>query len=134
MSDVMATCCDCGTRFFREAAEHWKTRCIPCFKASKGKQESGGLATYWEKRARELDSENNELADAYSALEAETERLRETVCKLQQQKPSSSPQWLIAEFREQIRRLLLCCHPDKHGNSEAATKATQFLLRVRDTL
>lgn len=32
---------------------------------------------------------------------------------------------------DMLRRLLQLCHPDKHGNSEAATVATQFLLRLR---
>lgn len=30
-----------------------------------------------------------------------------------------------------LRRLLQLCHPDRHGGSEAATTATQFLLELR---
>lgn len=29
---------------------------------------------------------------------------------------------------DMVRRLIQLCHPDKHGNSEASQKATQFLL------
>jgi len=33
-----------------------------------------------------------------------------------------------------VRRLLQLCHPDRHGGSEAATVATQFLLELRGKL
>lgn len=32
---------------------------------------------------------------------------------------------------EMLRRLIQLCHPDKHGGSEAATKATTFLLQLK---
>jgi len=32
---------------------------------------------------------------------------------------------------EMLRRLLQLCHPDKHGDSESAVKATQWLLKQR---
>lgn len=32
---------------------------------------------------------------------------------------------------EMLRRLLFLCHPDKHSNSEASIKATQWLLQQR---
>ncbi len=32
---------------------------------------------------------------------------------------------------DMLRRLLQCCHPDKHGGSEAATIATRYLLELR---
>lgn len=32
---------------------------------------------------------------------------------------------------EMMRRLLFLCHPDKHNNSEASQKATQWLLKIR---
>ena len=31
-----------------------------------------------------------------------------------------------------LRRLIQLCHPDKHGNSEASTTATAFLLTLRN--
>lgn len=30
-----------------------------------------------------------------------------------------------------LRRLIQLCHPDKHGNSEAANTATRYLLALR---
>lgn len=36
------------------------------------------------------------------------------------------------EFKEEmLPRLIQLCHPDKHGNSEAANRVTQWLLRAR---
>lgn len=29
------------------------------------------------------------------------------------------------------RKLLMLCHPDKHGNSETATEVTRWLLKMR---
>lgn len=31
-----------------------------------------------------------------------------------------------------LRLLLQLCHPDKHGSSKAATRATQYLLALRE--
>jgi len=31
-----------------------------------------------------------------------------------------------------LKRLIQLCHPDRHGNSEASTTATRFLLQLRD--
>ena len=42
----------------------------------------------------------------------------------------SPPKTLVIE-PEMMRRLLHLCHPDKHNNSEAAQKATQWLLKIR---
>lgn len=32
---------------------------------------------------------------------------------------------------DMLRLLLQLCHPDRHGNSAASTRATQFLLALR---
>lgn len=45
-----------------------------------------------------------------------------------QQQPPRNDVPMIPE--EQLRRLLHLCHPDKHGNSPAATAATQWLLEI----
>ena len=36
-----------------------------------------------------------------------------------------------AEWREMLPRLLMLSHPDRHANSEMATKATQWLIAQR---
>ncbi len=33
--------------------------------------------------------------------------------------------------KDMLRRLIQLCHPDKHGNSQAATEATTWLLKQR---
>ena len=34
---------------------------------------------------------------------------------------------------DMLRRLIQLCHPDKHGNSEAANTATRYLLELKVT-
>lgn len=36
---MMATCCTCGVTFHRAPDETWKRRCLPCWRASKGRTE-----------------------------------------------------------------------------------------------
>ena len=37
-------------------------------------------------------------------------------------------------LREKLPSLIRLCHPDKHGNSEAANEVTKWLLEVRKKL
>lgn len=39
---------------------------------------------------------------------------------------------LIAIPTEMTRKMLMLCHPDKHGNSPVATEVTRWLLDQRD--
>lgn len=41
---------------------------------------------------------------------------------------------LMDELACMLPRLLMLAHPDKHGGSEASTRATQWLLGVRQRL
>lgn len=59
--------------------------------------------------------ERAELLDLLAELREENARLRE--------RPALDPAML--------RTLLQLCHPDKHGGSLAAHKATQYLLALR---
>lgn len=34
--------------------------------------------------------------------------------------------------QDMLRRLIQLCHPDRHGNSEAANTATRYLLALRN--
>lgn len=38
------------------------------------------------------------------------------------------------EWREMLPRLLMLAHPDRHGNSQMATLATQWLLEQRNRI
>jgi len=117
---VKAVCVACGAAFWREEDEDWKTLCVPCFKKSK-RAESSPTDSYWKDRA--------------TAAEQQVEALRATVSNLIGQSLRQPRQSGIdKELAEQIPRLLLVCHPDKHGGSQAATKVTQWLLDVRGRL
>ncbi len=58
---------------------------------------------------------------------AKVSRLRETITALKKTSESQAP-----AIPRDIRRLLIqLCHPDKHQGSQAATKATSWLLEGR---
>lgn len=98
-----AYCVDCGTYFNRSTGEEWKVRCLRCWKTRKGLSE-----------ARD--------ADALAALTAENIRLRARAARLER---------VAEDLCEHIPRLLQLCHPDRHGSSAGATRATQWLLAQR---
>jgi hypothetical protein len=41
---------------------------------------------------------------------------------------------LMDELMDMLPALVQLCHPDRHSNSEASTRATQWLLGVRSRL
>ena len=82
------------------------------------------MATYWPDRAAAAESMAATLKNRVATLEGVIGDLMN--------KPKAGG--LDRELAEQLPRLLLVCHPDKHGNSQAATKATQWLLEVRGRL
>lgn len=43
-----------------------------------------------------------------------------------------APSAPVAIPPEMYRKLLMLCHPDKHGNSETATEVTRWLLEQRE--
>lgn len=66
--------------------------------------------------------------DAYHNLLAEYNKLVELInAKGGEAFLNSSSQFTP----EQIDRLIRLCHPDKHGNSEAANEMTAALLKIR---
>ena len=121
---ISVRCKDCGDTFYREASDTWKVRCITCFKKSK-RAESEPIDSHWKDRAAAAES----LA---ATLQLQLEQQRKTIQVLmKQQRPVSS---FDRELAEQLPRLLMVCHPDKHNGSQAATTATQWLLSVRGRL
>jgi hypothetical protein len=115
-------CRDCGHHFERPDNEAWRVRCTPCYKVFK-KAETAAADSYWVDRAA-AESMAATLKNRVATLEGVIGDLMN--------KPKAGG--LDRELAEQLPRLLLVCHPDKHGNSQAATKATQWLLDVRGRL
>lgn len=103
-----ATCTDCGSRFDRDPAETWKTRCYSCWKKTKA-------ATSLGETPAQLRHE------LHVALE-EAARLRRML--MQVERRSAIPP-------DVLKKLLHLAHPDKHGGSKIANEATQWLLSVR---
>ena len=107
-------CRDCGLSFPKRF--HYESRCPLCFKLDKDyKVLWGDQAFLWaqEKAARledELRVAKRELEEAQSAK--------------RDRKAPSLPE-------ELLRDMILLCHPDKHRNSEKATKVTRYLLALR---
>jgi hypothetical protein len=125
---MRAFCVDCGLPFHREADEEWKIRCVPCFKKSKRAESVPATATttdsFWKEQAMAAEHRVQALRRDYNALLAEFNRLT--------RQPRQSE--FDRELVEQLPRLLMVAHPDKHNGSQAATKATQWLLSVRERL
>ena len=46
--------------------------------------------------------------------------------------PADTPTQAPAIEPEMLRRLVYLCHPDKHNGSEAAHKATAYLLALKE--
>lgn len=112
-----ATCRDCGFSFPKNEA--WATRCIGCFKKSKGYArviaDNSFLWAQHEMRRLEL-----KLKQAQQELAARGPQSRPSA--------AASSDGISDELLEDIVRL---CHPDLHSNSERATKAAQALLSLR---
>ena len=126
---MRAFCLTCGKPFRREEDEDWKTLCVPCFKKSK--------------RADLIPVDSTLIARARAAeeqvalLQSRLERQQAAIQYLQrelEEKQARRYSTLDRELAEQIPRLLMVCHPDRHNGSQAATKATQWLLNVRGRL
>jgi hypothetical protein len=81
----------------------WKKTCLPCWKESKR-------------------AEHDELLDLREEVAEHRRLLREALAE----KAAACIE------PEMLSRLIRLCHPDKHGNSEAANTATQWLLAQRD--
>jgi hypothetical protein len=86
-----------------------------CFKNKKGFElVKGDLNFLWAQT--ELERIQKALAEANQALAQ------------RKAAPSSD----VDIDPETLKKLIKLCHPDKHDNSETATRATQFLLEIRD--
>lgn len=103
-----ATCTDCGSRFDRDPAESWKTRCYTCWKKTKATTSTLGETG--------LRYELHEALIEAAQLRA---RLREA-----ERRGVIPP--------DMLKRLIALAHPDRHGGSKIATEATQWLLSQRE--
>lgn len=119
-------CPQCGDRF--EADQEWKTICLDCWKANRNRRDQQ-LVERLERRTRELEAEVDRYRRQSSRQQLEISRLELLLISERGKEPPRHNGQPIPP--DMIRRLLQLAHPDKHGGSEAATKATQWLLGQR---
>ena len=104
----MAICTECGNYFPATAA--WQKVCKPCYKLRKQDE----LNVLVEQR------------DYYKQHAMDRDYWRRRTASL------SAAASISVLHPDMVKRLLQLVHPDKHGGSEAATKATAWLLGLRD--
>lgn len=46
-------------------------------------------------------------------------------------RPSSPPMTNMEVFKDKWRKIMMLCHPDKHGNSELSQEVTRWLIENR---
>ena len=103
--------CDrCGRPFPSEGP--WRRTCILCFKLDNG----------WQMLAGDL---------AFAGLQLELQRRAKAGPTPAKATPTIDTSRLDDTA---IKRLLMLCHPDKHGNSELANDVTRWLLELRGRL
>lgn len=107
-------CARCGIGF--EADEYWKKLCLPCWKETKREEVEGN------NRIIERLAKDN--IDQYR----EIERLRAILAASEQRAQNAHPEAIPPDM---LRVLLLLAHPDRHNGSQAANKATTWLLQQR---
>ena len=128
-------CPKCGTKF--EQDRPWKKVCLDCYFAEKERRESRNFdqlkeqVSYWKAKAGgEGDPEEvNRLRRKIDGLQSEITRLQLALMAAKNQAPP--PRYNGSIPQEMLRRLIQLAHPDRHGGSEASTKATRWLLEQR---
>lgn len=103
-------CTKCSKSFYVAEGEEWKKTCLSCWKKSKGVQ--GDSSDRAHQRVIELEALTRVLYSRIATLEHTSSAAIEP---------------------EMLRRLIMLSHPDRHNNSEASKKATQFLLDMKKT-
>lgn len=97
-------CTGCNKNFHVAEGEEWKKTCLGCWKKTKNVQDKNY------QRVLQLEALTQLLYRRIDELEKKTSSSIET---------------------DMLRRLIMLSHPDRHNNSEASKKATQFLLDMK---
>jgi hypothetical protein len=111
-------CRDCGFSFPKSQA--WATRCIVCFKKGKGYNRviADDCFLWSQHELRRLEMKLKEAQQELAAVQAHGGRA-----------PQKNAPADISD--ELLHDIVMLCHPDKHDNSERATRTTQALLPIR---
>jgi hypothetical protein len=109
----MGHCRECNKPF--PATETWMRECLPCFKEKKGYSLTKG-----DKHFVWAQIEIVRLTEMLEVAQVELSRGQAAV--------PAKPAAITPQF---IREILSLTHPDKHKNSERATRITQELIALR---
>lgn len=116
----MSTCRDCGAWFDPPAHYPGATRCLPCWRTRETKRATAEHdAAQWRAAALAARADADGLREQVDALRHEVAALRREV---------TAPRGIEPDM---LRLLIHLAHPDKHGGSPAATRATAWLLQWR---
>ena len=110
---MQKTCMQCRKSFFISEGEEWKKICLDCWKKSKKIEDKVNP------RIKELEAKNARL---HSQIETLQHNLRVAL---------TQPSRYQSIEPEMLRRIIMLCHPDRHDNSPASGKATQYLLDMK---
>ena len=131
------TCVECKQPFEVEETKAWATRCLPCWIAQQDRQGKKKVESlqqevdYWRNRATgKCDvAELEDLRRQIDSLRKQNQRLQADLTLAQK---TTAP-WHRGSGipPEMLRRLIQLAHPDRHGGSDAANTATQWLLSQR---
>ena len=111
-------CTGCMTPFV--AVKGFERLCPICFKIDRGYDLYVG-----DKALLRLQEKYRSARERNDDLESRYKRVRSKAKELMQSASNS------VLTQERITQLIRLCHPDRHGNSPAATDVTQWLLSMR---
>lgn len=138
-------CVDCHTEFAVEKDKDWALRCYPCWKIrddQQGKRRVEALMQEIVQLRQQVtygggDSDQwRRLEEEITDLKAERQALQHQLWFLERQATRRgnglNGQNLADHLPpDMMKRLLMLCHPDKHGGSAMSTRVTQWLLERR---
>lgn len=122
---VPMVCGDCHRRFL--ALGEWQIRCRPCYHAWKASREAPASAAEVER----LRAENAALREELAQARSEVARWRRIAPAAPRKRAARTPPCKAPIPADQWRRIVQCCHPDRHGGSVSAVEATRWLLEHR---
>lgn len=118
----MKECGKCGGLFEYNDGEEWKKICINCWRADKNKQNVKPAAAA---RGRLYE---DVLQDRIVAYEKMISDLRVKNANLQRDLAFGGVSQKIS--KEDLKRIRMLVHPDKHGNSAMSNSMTQLINKL----
>ena len=128
MSTFKRKCIKCGVEFLYGPGEDWKKICISCWIKQKNQRDfQDQFNNYFNQKTKEQKSDffrrhfGQDYEDFFN-FGGRTGRAQER---------AESHSGFEAEFQENLRALLMLCHPDRHDNSDLSNRITKWLLSKR---